>query len=69
MDRYFSVMSSYDRMEIIMDTKTTTFLIQSEAADFLRVSERSLERWRVEGTGPNFRRFGRRIVYATTDLI
>ena len=45
-----------------------TFLIQAEAADLLRVSERTLERWRVVGSGPPFRRFGRRVVYALTDL-
>ena len=46
----------------------TTYLTQSESADFLRLSERTLERWRVEGTGPQFRRFGRRVVYAKADL-
>lgn len=44
------------------------YVTQSEAADFLRISERTLERWRVEGNGPRFRRFGRRIVYAQSDL-
>jgi predicted site-specific integrase-resolvase len=44
------------------------FFNQTEAADLLRVSERTLERWRIEGNGPLFRRFGRRIVYAETDL-
>lgn len=47
---------------------TTPFFTQSEAADFLRLSERTLERWRVEGMGPSFRRFGRRVVYAKADL-
>ncbi len=46
----------------------TPYFTQSEAADFLRVSERTLERWRVEGNGPRFRRFGRRVVYALGDL-
>lgn len=46
----------------------TTYLTQNEAALFLRLSERTLERWRVEGQGPRFRRFGRRVVYAQTDL-
>ena len=46
----------------------TTYLTQSESADFLRLSERKLERWRVEGAGPQFRRFGRRVVYAKADL-
>ena len=44
------------------------YLVQAEAADFLRISERTLERWRVEGNGPRFRKFGRRIVYAQGDL-
>ena len=48
--------------------KSSPFLIQPEAAAYLRVSERTLERWRVEGGGPLFRRFGRRIVYARGDL-
>jgi hypothetical protein len=46
----------------------TNYLLQSEAADLLRISERTLERWRVEGRGPRFRRFGRRVVYAQGDL-
>ncbi len=45
-----------------------TFLPQSEAANLLRLSARTLERWRVEGTGPRFRRVGRRIVYSKVDL-
>lgn len=52
-----------------MQTETPTYLIQREAARYLRISERSLERWRVEGTGPKFRRFGRRVVYAQHDLV
>ena len=44
------------------------YFTQNEAALFLRLSERTLERWRVEGQGPRFRRFGRRIVYAKSDL-
>ena len=46
----------------------TIYFTQKEAADFLRISERTLERWRVEGNGPRFRRFGRRVVYAKADL-
>jgi hypothetical protein len=48
--------------------RMTEYLTQDEAATLLRVSERSLERWRVEGQGPLFRRFGRRVVYARSDL-
>lgn len=44
------------------------FLTQSETARTLRLSERTLERKRGDGTGPRFRKFGRRVVYALTDL-
>ena len=50
------------------DERPDSFLIQVEAAEFLRVSQRTLERWRLEGSGPPFRRFGRRVVYARRDL-
>ncbi len=45
------------------------FLDQRAAAELLRLSERTLERLRSEGTGPVFRKFGRRVVYATDDLL
>lgn len=45
-----------------------TYLNQAEAAGLLRISERTLERWRVEGVGPRFRRFGRRVIYSKLDL-
>jgi hypothetical protein len=34
-----------------------TLLTQREAALVLRLSERTLERWRVAGIGPRFARF------------
>lgn len=49
--------------------KRTQFLTQSEAAEVLTVSQRSLERWRVTGEGPKFIRIGRRIIYDMDDLI
>ena len=53
----------------VVQTAAPIYLTQPEVAEFLRVSERSLERWRVEGSGPRFRRFGRRVVYAQHDLV
>jgi hypothetical protein len=44
------------------------YLIQSEAAKHLRVSSRTLERWRIEGTGPPWMRFGRRVTYSLKGL-
>jgi excisionase family DNA binding protein len=47
----------------------TVFLTVSEAAALLRLSEITLGRWRIEGSGPPFRKFGRRVLYERCDLI
>lgn len=39
-----------------------------EAAAFLKLSPRTLEKMRVIGGGPRFRKHGRRVVYAVEDL-
>lgn len=44
------------------------FLNNEQAARFLNLSPRTLEKQRVIGDGPRFRKFGRRIVYAIADL-
>lgn len=44
------------------------FLTNDEAAAFLRLSPRTLEKQRVLGGGPRFRKFGARVLYATEDL-
>lgn len=44
------------------------YLNNDEAANFLRLSPRTLEKQRVIGGGPRFRKFGRRVMYAVADL-
>jgi len=44
------------------------FRTNDEAAEFLRLSPRTLEKYRVIGGGPPFRKFGRRVFYAIDDL-
>ncbi|MES2291564.1 MAG: helix-turn-helix domain-containing protein [Pseudomonadota bacterium] len=44
------------------------FLSNSAAADLLSLSPRTLEKYRVIGGGPVFRKFGRRVLYAREDL-
>lgn len=44
------------------------FLTTDEAGAFLRLSPRTLEKQRVLGGGPRFRKFGARVVYAAVDL-
>ena len=47
---------------------TREFLTTDEAGSFLRLSPRTLEKQRVLGGGPRFRKFGARVVYAVEDL-
>ena len=44
-------------------------LNQRQAAEYLCLSERTLERWRVSGDGPAFVKLGRRVAYRECDLI
>lgn len=44
------------------------YLTNDEAAEYLRLSPRTLEKQRVIGGGPKFRKFGRRVMYAVADL-
>ena len=44
------------------------FLRTSEAARFLSLSGRTLEKHRTYGTGPIYRKIGGRVVYAVDDL-
>jgi predicted DNA-binding transcriptional regulator AlpA len=42
----------------------TDYLTQSEAAQFTRLSPRTLERMRLTGNGPRYTKAGRRVIYA-----
>lgn len=44
------------------------FLRTPEAARFLSLSGRTLEKHRTYGTGPKYRKIGGRVVYALEDL-
>jgi len=47
---------------------TQYYLNNTQAAAYLNLSPRTLEKQRVIGGGPWFRKFGRRVVYALADL-
>ena len=51
-----------------MSGQSTQYLGTREAAAFLGLSPRTLDRYRVTGEGPAFHRFGSRILYAQSDL-
>jgi len=44
------------------------YLRTAEAARFLSLSPRTLEKHRIYGTGPAYRKIGARVVYAVSDL-
>ena len=45
------------------------FLSAKEAAALLRISPVTLSCWRIEGRGPAYRKFSRRVVYARDELV
>ncbi len=49
-------------------TSNPHYLNNTQAAAYLNLSPRTLEKQRVIGGGPRFRKFGRRVVYAPADL-
>lgn len=46
----------------------TTIMTTAEASDYLRVSERTLIRWRVHRLGPSWTYAGRQVRYRRADL-
>lgn len=44
------------------------YLTQAQAAEYLHISERTLERLRHEGLGARYRKAGRRVLYLPEDL-
>jgi hypothetical protein len=65
--------SLLERTELQMNTlpqiNLPPLLCEERAARFLSISKRTLQAWRVAGTGPLFIRMGRAIRYCQTDLV
>ncbi|MGY2811771.1 helix-turn-helix transcriptional regulator [Bradyrhizobium sp. USDA 4506] len=51
-----------------MSRLSTRFLRTPEAARYLSLSGRTLEKHRTYGTGPAYRKIGGRVIYALEDL-
>ena len=51
-----------------MNKESPVYFSVREAAEFLRLSRKTLDRYRVSGEGPVFYKFGRRVRYARSDL-
>jgi excisionase family DNA binding protein len=56
-------------VDVEITKQSVTFLTVKEAAALLRISAVTLGRWRMEGRGPKFRKFGRRVTYAADELL
>ena len=50
------------------DAQKTILMPTGAAADYLTLSRRTLETWRVRGCGPRFRKIGNAVRYALDDL-
>ncbi|WP_295813525.1 helix-turn-helix domain-containing protein [uncultured Nitratireductor sp.] len=55
-------------MSDLLEGLPPRFLRTKEAARFLGISLRTLEKHRTYGTGPLYRKIGGRVVYAVDDL-
>ena len=56
-------------METFKTETLPTYLTTEEAANLLRLARRTLEKHRLYGTGPTYRKIEGRVIYATADLI
>ena len=54
--------------DVEVNGRPTEYMGTREAAAFLGLSPRTLDRYRVTGQGPAFHKFGTRVRYARTDL-
>ena len=52
----------------VLVTKRNDLLTTAEAAAYVGLSPRTLERYRVTGEGPTYLKVGRRVLYRRTDL-
>jgi hypothetical protein len=60
--------SENEAMENSVPHVSDRYLTNAEAAAVLKLSPRTLEKLRVNGGGPRFRKFGSRVIYAREDL-
>ena len=51
-----------------MPAPDRSLLTQAETSTLLRINVRTLERWRVDGSGPRFVKLGRQVLYERDEL-
>lgn len=55
-------------METTMQADASALFTTDEAAAYLRIAASTLEKRRVTGDGPAYRKLGRRVLYRRADL-
>ena len=60
--------ADFDQLQSGLGAIPPRYLTTREAGEFLGLSARTLEKHRVYGTGPTYRKLGGRVVYAVADL-
>ncbi|HBM89804.1 MAG: helix-turn-helix domain-containing protein [Parvibaculaceae bacterium] len=48
--------------------RENTYLTTKTLAEYAHTSTRTLERWRSEGVGPPFRKWGHKVLYSLDDV-
>jgi len=69
--RVEQIIERLERIEGMLSAKGAVpreYLNIDEAAGFIGVSRQTLDRWRMEATGPAVHRVGRRVLYSLADL-
>jgi excisionase family DNA binding protein len=56
------------QMSHAISGKPEPLLTENQAAEFLNLSTRTLQAWRIKGGGPRFARLGRAVRYRQADL-
>lgn len=51
-----------------MPAPDRSLLTQAETSTLLRINVRTLERWRIDGSGPRFVKLGRQVLYERDEL-
>lgn len=66
------IIDKLERIEGLLSNQGSTlqreYLNIDEAAGFIGVSRQTLDRWRMDATGPAVHRVGRRVLYSLADL-
>jgi len=56
-------------LSLTLGEYSMNFLNQRQLAERLNIAARTIERWRCEGKGPRYHKFGSRCLYSLNDIL